>query len=145
MKIANKFLKIDYDSKENLEMVKCLAKNVKTILTKYSDLKDNKQKSQYIRSTMTALLNNECVATIFDKLPFDKIEEQMEKNEGDLSIKDLIKLLGKIENAKDFDVIQEVAMEIFMSSMSSPKEEDFNFDEMPMEEAPAEEEVLEEE
>lgn len=145
MKIANKFLKIDYDSKENLEMVKCLAKNVKTILTKYSDLKDNKQKSQYIRSTMTALLNNECVATVFDKLPFDKIEEQMEKNEGDLSIKDLIKLLGKIENAKDFDVIQEVAMEIFMSSMSSPKEEDFNFDEMPMEEVPAEEEVLEEE
>jgi hypothetical protein len=32
-----------------------------------------------------------------------------------------------------------------MSSMSSPKEEDFNFDEMPMEETPVEEEVLEEE
>jgi hypothetical protein len=126
-------------------MVKCLAKNVKTILTKYSDLKDNKQKSQYIRNTMTALLNNECVATIFDKLPFDKIEDQIEKNEGDLSIKDMIKLLGKIENAKDFDVIQEVAMEIFMSSMSSPKEEEFNFEEMPMEEVPAEEEVLKEE
>ena len=56
-----------------------------------------------------------------------------------------IKLLGKIENAKDFDVIQEVAMEIFMSSMSSPKEEDFNLEEMQMEEVPAEEEVLEEE
>jgi hypothetical protein len=68
----------------------------------------------------------------------------MAKNEGDLSIKDMIKLLGKIENAKDFDVIQEVAMEIFMSSMSSPKEEEFNFEEMPMEEVPAEEEELEE-
>jgi hypothetical protein len=79
-------------------------------------------------------LNNECVATIFDKLPFDKIEEQIEKNEGDLSIKDMIKLLGKIENAKDFDVIQEVAMEIFMSSMSSPKEEEFNIEEMPADE-----------
>jgi hypothetical protein len=150
MKIANKFLKIDYDSKENLEMVKCLAKNVKTILTKYNDLKDNKQKSQYVRSTMTALLNNECVATVFDKLPFDKIEEQMGKDEGDMSIKDLIKLLDKIENAKDFDAIQEVAMELFMSSMSSPKDEDFNFDEMPadempMEETPVEEEVKEEE
>lgn len=150
MKIANKFLKIDYDSKENLEMVKCLAKNVKTILTKYNDLKDNKQKSQYVRSTMTALLNNECVATVFDKLPFDKIEEQMGKDEGDMSIKDLIKLLEKIENAKDFDAIQEVAMELFMSSMSSPRDEDFNFDEMPadempMEETPVEEEVKEEE
>ena len=142
MKIANKFAKIDYDSKENLEMVKCLAKNVKTILTNYNDLKDNKQKSQYVRSTMTALLNNECVATVFDKLPFDKIEEQMGKEEGDISIKDLIKLLDKIENAKDFDAIQEVAMEMFMSGMSSPspRDEDFNFDEMPMEEPyPAEE------
>lgn len=139
MKIANKFLKIDYDSKENLEMVKCLAKNVKTILTKYNDLKDNKQKSQYVRSTMTALLNNECVATVFDKLPFDKIEEQIGKEEGDISIKDLIKLLDKIENAKDFDAIQEVAMEMFMSSMSSPRDEDFNFDEMPADEMPMEE------
>jgi hypothetical protein len=130
MKLANKFLKIDYDSKENLEMIKCLAKNTKGLLTKYNDLKDDKQKGQFVRSTMTALLNNECVATVFDRLPFDKIEEQIGKNEGDLSIKDMIKLLGKIENAKDFDDIKDIFEDTFMSSLPSPREEEFNFDEM---------------
>jgi hypothetical protein len=132
MKIANKFAKIDYDSKENLEMVKCLAKNVKTILTKYNDLKDNKQKSQFVRNTMTDLLNNECVATVFDKLPFDKIQDQMEREGGEVSLKDIIKLLEKIENAKDFDDIEEEARDLLLSDMRPNRrmdEEDYNFDE----------------
>jgi DNA polymerase III sliding clamp (beta) subunit (PCNA family) len=100
-------MRVDYESKESVETFKCIAKNVKSVLTKYNDLKDDKQKGQLVKSTLTALINNECIATIFEKLPFDKIEDEIEKNNFDLDIKDIIKLLEKIEKAKDFDDIQD--------------------------------------
>jgi len=107
-KITRKLNKVDNDSKESLEAFKCIAKNVKSVLTKYKDLNDDKQKSLFVRNTMTALINNECVATITDKLPFENIKEEIEKNEFGLSVKDLIKIIDKVETANDFEEIQKV-------------------------------------
>ena len=146
MKIAGKMMKVDYDSKESLETFKCIAKNLKSILNKYNDLKDDKQKGQLVRSTMTALINNECVATIVDKLPYDKIDEAIEKNELDLSIKDMIKILDKIENAKEFDDIQKEVTKLILSNMgkSRMRYEEPKMEDLPVEEVPMEEESTEE-
>jgi hypothetical protein len=111
-KLANKFLKVDYDSKENVILIKCFAKNLKSILSRYNDLKDDKQKGKLLRNTLTALINNECVSPIFEKLPFSEIEDQFEKNQMNLDIKDVIKLLEKIEKAKDFEEIEEEVSEL---------------------------------
>jgi hypothetical protein len=105
-KITNKFLKVDYDSKENVILIKCFAKNLKSILSKYKDLKDDKQKGKLLRNALTTLINNECAAPIIEKLPFSEFEDQFEKNEMKLDIKQLIKFLEKIEKAKDFEEIQ---------------------------------------
>ncbi len=136
-RLESKFAKVDFDSKESVTAMKCVAKNLKSVLKKYNDLKDDKQKGQLVRSTMTALINNECVATIFDKIPFDKMQDQLEDNEFGLGIKDIIKILEKIEEAKDFDDIQKDIMKEVLTRMPKPR---MRYEEPRMQDFPMEEE-----
>jgi len=100
--IQRKLNNIKPDTKENLAAIKCIAKNIKSLMKHYDKLSEDKEKGKFIRSIMTEMINNECVATFMDRLPFGKLEKELDRNLDGMDTKDFIKFLDKIEDAKGF-------------------------------------------
>lgn len=119
--IDKKMQGVTPDSKENLTAIKCIAKNVKSLLAKYNDLTDDKEKGKFIRSIMTEMINNECVAALMDRIPYGKLEKELEKNSNNMSLKDMMKFLDKIESAKNFKDIEKEVDKIASTYVDTPQ------------------------